>query len=737
MEKFIDFVNNNMINEAATLIVELYTENPKSFRKNILFGKILPEPTQRAFDKVKFARLETIFFHAVDVYKGKNSGDEGLLNEVLQIFISIKLLREANENNIDRLEKNLFAQRDYLDKLKCFSIFMQDQYRLMIESNRSQPNEQRLFTGFEMELEKNETGQFSTGLSYIDTYEATIDVADTFFRLFGFLNKKEIETQSYDEKVVIPYNDGSFEEILHLGAHRNLIDVLWGKFKYDNWDLKKNRQGSIDFLQFEPQNKRELLIGQIATLRYKQEELLNTSIAVQLHMKENQRISRSMELFARTAGLNIERHLEIDIEKYKIYRKLMDTISDPMKRRLSPIFKRLSYNGIPIEIFEETIQFLQVIAMTYDNSISIHFKQKNLSMYGKLAPMVKIERLCTSLSRLHNYDMAKARCLVDMLIFKNDKNIDVYSQPLIYCGKDTVLFVPCIIQTLNQSRAIEQHVKKWGVEISKKGPVYEEELRVALGSLDFLKVNRNPIEYIDYKERKQEFDFLAMFDDHLIVMEVKHIGVPYDENTKYNARDTLEYAVEQVKRRVDSIPHDWSILKELCSFELPEVPIEKSKIIKIVCTNIYNFTSIEIDGVPIMDSSSLKKFFTNPIISFFNPNAPTNRILERKLWRGSTPEVNEFKEFLKSPSTLDLYEHHFKEVFRPVIRINENEKNVVFFDYSLVTDPIAMMAKAAEQSQDNKKGNIGRNDPCLCGSGKKNKKCCNWETVSINDINKR
>lgn len=50
--------------------------------------------------------------------------------------------------------------------------------------------------------------------------------------------------------------------------------------------------------------------------------------------------------------------------------------------------------------------------------------------------------------------------------------------------------------------------------------------------------------------------------------------------------------VDQVNRRVKIVQKDWKKIKELASIKLPNEPYDEEHIIKVVCTDIYDFTSM-------------------------------------------------------------------------------------------------------------------------------------------------
>lgn len=278
-----------------------------------------------------------------------------------------------------------------------------------------------------------------------------------------------------------------------------------------------------------------------------------------------------------------------------------------------------------------------------------------------------------------------AKKIINWFIFKNkrDTHMDIFSQPLIYVGHEEVVFCPALINQINIPRYLENLSLDNGVKISLIGKKFEEELRILLAKSENIKVNTSRLDFIGL-QGEVEYDFLATFDDYLIIMEFKALVTPYDEVRLKKDEKEIKKGINQVNKRCKTILTDWNKVKANVNIDLPDKPFEEDKIIKIVCTNIYDFTTLEYDNVLITDSSVISKFFNNPIIT----RKQNNKVVSKhKMWKGDMPTVNEFLEYLKNPHVIKLYDNNI-DVQGRVFNEFKDEYIVGVYDFYLKDDPI-------------------------------------------------
>ena len=91
----------------------------------------------------------------------------------------------------------------------------------------------------------------------------------------------------------------------------------------------------------------------------------------------------------------------------------------------------------------------------------------------------------------------------------------------------------------------------------------------------------------------------------LLLFEFKSVLIPYDESEVLKREGVIKEGVEQIKRRCEIVKYDWDKIRENVNISLPEKTYPEDRIIKLVCTNVYDFTTLVIDGIMITDESTL------------------------------------------------------------------------------------------------------------------------------------
>ncbi|MEK4671117.1 YecA family protein [Niallia sp. FSL R7-0271] len=714
-------INEFNAQEASTILVNLYIENPDNFKKSLLLSNSLPEPLGRSFSDKKLNTLSLAFLLAGKQLIDKDVDIRKYVSEYSQITQAIKIIRGNTKSNEELLKENTFFEYSLSEQLQMFCIYIEDQSRL---SQNLLINDKNFRNGMENEVAKfNVDDVEGIKISETDRMEALIEIANTLFRFLYYKSGNDIENTLVESKSeIIPYNIQSFEEIIKLSLQKNLLVDIWGKFKFREWKLEKLRRNDTEYYVFIPNSKDDFKKERIAINRYLYRDHINVQQSNLKYFKENQKSSAYMDTISRNLDVNDIQNI-FKLEKREFFQAsiLFRNLIGGQLSALDDIYRDLEQDGIKISELFKGFEYLFTIAMIYKNAVLKEFDQDDIAQYKKLSPLTDKENLITHFSYLYDIDFVIAEKMINIFIFSNKPLLDVFSQPLIYAGGNKVIFCPSLILQMNTVRIIEMLVASWKKKISNKGKIYEEQLRYILSFNPHIQVNTNKIEFKAFDGRDVEFDFIGLFEDHLLLIEFKHLQIPYEDKIKRNALGTIDVGIEQVNRREAIInnDNDWVKIKEKCSFDLPDNP--PKKIIKLLCTNILDFTTIIREGVEIIDSSSLLKFFMSPEVKGFAIGNEINESLYQNLWKGKFPTVEEFKLFLDCPVAVKPFIDCYEGVLKPLTKIKEEDYNISFFDYSLTKDPYENINKKILINNKNK---VGRNEPCTCGSGKKSKKCC-------------
>ena len=208
----------------------------------------------------------------------------------------------------------------------------------------------------------------------------------------------------------------------------------------------------------------------------------------------------------------------------------------------------------------------------------------------------------------------------------------------------------------------------------------------------------------------------------LLLFEFKSVLIPYDESEVLKREGVIKEGVEQIKRRCEIVKYDWDKIRENVNISLPEKTYPEDRIIKLVCTNVYDFTTLVIDGIMITDESTLLKYFTDPFVAIYSKESRMTEVLSAEfLWKDGKPSVSEFVAYLKKPVTIGQITECLEDEIKTIPAF-EDDYLIAFEDVCLSKDPFRETINQKRQIIKGKK--IYPNDPCSCGSGKKYKKCC-------------
>ena len=216
------------------------------------------------------------------------------------------------------------------------------------------------------------------------------------------------------------------------------------------------------------------------------------------------------------------------------------------------------------------------------------------------------------------------------------------------------------------------------------------------GILDFqykdipnFNLNVNKVKYDAFDGKEIEYDVISVLGNYLILTELKAVMTSYDFNELEKRRERIKDAIKQLKRRKESVKHDWEKFKNLVSIELPEQPFDEDHIILVACTDTYDYTPLKYDDVFITDDSSYLKFFTNPYVELIEgkPGSASIRNVKR-IWKNGYPEAKEFMDYLMNPVTIQPFSDAVKKKYIPIPFMDKKDCAIFFEEYLLLEDPI-------------------------------------------------
>ncbi|WP_246187659.1 YecA family protein [Ornithinibacillus caprae] len=363
--------------------------------------------------------------------------------------------------------------------------------------------------------------------------------------------------------------------------------------------------------------------------------------------------------------------------------------------------------------------YLLSIGFAYSNNSSRYFNDSDFSF---LTPVFDINYFVEGFIKNYDIEIEKANELIELFIFKPKfmkKSLDIFSQPLIYVGDNQVVFCPHLIEQMNLERIVEKHLNAFKIQLSSKGTNLENKLISIMNFAPFFKVNNTKVKFIAYDQKQVEYDMIGVMGDKILLIEMKCLTRPYSEYEIHEKEREILNGVEQVNRREKILINQPEKVQKYMDIKLPTSSPTKDDIIKIVCTDIFDFTGRTEGDVYITDTSVFMRFFLDPNFEQIEVHGEEHTVINVESLYNEKPSSMELIEYLKLPFAVKPYFSNLVEEPQQLLMLSEHSNRIAFKDYIIRKNPFEKSSRIKPSTK-----KIGRNDMCPCDSGKKYKRCC-------------
>jgi hypothetical protein len=699
---------------AAEWLHEVYLQHRDNFMKPILLADVLPEPLQRDFEKnigtIKVFDSACELVHLKLNQSGQETGSfafqySSVIKTILDLYVH-------NKSNTKQLGDAELFKLPIPTIIHMLCVFLENQDRLSSLEQYVKMKESKYIDLFSRGVADIESGNGNISLS--TNLEAGFETVSVLFGYLFYKGKKELEREIEKAEDISPYEIPSIEKLNLLALHRGMVDHLWEKVKYRGWRQYLWRgMDEEEIMYYEPPNKKFFKLESAAVERYSYKEKLDLYKRQDLSFRSTfEKLILLEDNLAAEIDLDEPASLfRLNSEKLKqlthTYHKINETGIDSLEFIDSDIWRRnvLGANrNISFKKFFSFVTYLQALGGGYSQKSHENFVDEDRAGYKRLAPRIQKSALVNNYVELFDEELEVTTELLDMLTFRprpKGELSDLFSQPLVFMGEDEVVLVPALIKQLNLPRMIEQQFGIWKIDDAYKGKALERYIKRALSFNRFLKVNLGELKFDAFDGKPVEFDFLATFEDHVLLIEMKCLRRPYSPKEIFDLEDDVYYGVEQVNRRAEVLQRDWEQIRASATIGLPTSPPDPKKIIKVVCLNIFDFTAKKIDGVVITDASSLTKYFMNPVVDQIEIGKTKKKVGEFSLWELGKPTPMELKRFLEKPHAMkDIYDC-LESTPRQLMLIEEENEKIVFLDFAMTRNPTELIMSKMSPVQQN------------------------------------
>lgn len=303
------------------------------------------------------------------------------------------------------------------------------------------------------------------------------------------------------------------------------------------------------------------------------------------------------------------------------------------------------------------------------------------SMLPQHVPVLKRETICRALADASGVNGRQAKAIVEFLTFRGSGDQELWAQPLVPVGDDTLAPVFAAVEYPNLRRLVDVWIKQLGIDMSLRGPAFEQfvrsELHEYIKASAILRDSRVLQRGLTFKSkdfRDEQIDVVVVLEDLVIIGEAKCALRPTDAKQYAMHRKTVRDAASQVQRKADTIAEN----REQFRLQLGNqgvVVSENFRVLPIVILNSAIHAGIEVDGVCIADMHILKIFFDGELvdIAMQDRHGEMKHLKKRVFYVDSKGASEVAEQYFRSPPQMEALKLGLRRSMIPILPLNEGD----------------------------------------------------------------
>ncbi|MFM9886533.1 MAG: hypothetical protein ACKVQT_26195 [Burkholderiales bacterium] len=332
------------------------------------------------------------------------------------------------------------------------------------------------------------------------------------------------------------------------------------------------------------------------------------------------------------------------------------------------------------------------------------------------APVLQVGALARAVATASACSYLEATAIVEFLIFRGEKDQELWAQPLLPVSKEAVVPLFAAITSPNLRRLVDVWLRQLGVDLGLRGPAFEAHIRAFMrrdieqspllaGSSSCLGKH---LTFTPDGEREEEIDVVALIGDILIVGEAKCFLDPAEAKEIARHREKVLESVAQVKRKASAVARHKHAFRQRAAEEGLSIP-EEFRVQPLVILNNAIHVGITVESVPIVDENILGVFFRGNLVELVlkEPNMPINPIRKRVLYSSPEEAAHVLPAFLAAPPQMEPLLKGIARRLVPIPRVTQSDWVGLFLAVSCVpklessaqnhVQPLDSPARASEQ----------------------------------------
>lgn len=220
------------------------------------------------------------------------------------------------------------------------------------------------------------------------------------------------------------------------------------------------------------------------------------------------------------------------------------------------------------------------------------------------APLIARDQLEEIVGRALGVSAAQATAAVGAFVSPGTARSDPWLEPLVAVGDGLLAPVIVALRWPNLTRSVEHWLRKGGLEMARRGTLFEASVRRKLAGenrIERVRVFPGAIQYAN------EIDLVVRLGSTFLIGEVKCTVFPVEAHDYHTYWNTLREGARQARYRVEVLTADpQSFLDRI---GIGDVDPHECRFLPLVVTNVNAGAGHRFDGVPVVDPLVLHAFF--------------------------------------------------------------------------------------------------------------------------------
>ncbi|MCK4579362.1 MAG: hypothetical protein KAU50_11270 [Candidatus Marinimicrobia bacterium] len=314
------------------------------------------------------------------------------------------------------------------------------------------------------------------------------------------------------------------------------------------------------------------------------------------------------------------------------------------------------------------------------------FKINKLMQY---APKIKKSDIVHLIARGHDISHRKATTIFSFLTFVPNPRSELWSSPIVNLENDwhTIAIGPVLHG--NRLRILESLMRRGGVDLSKRGTLFEKDCRDRLSRalsanpiLDSAEIHPNSFT-LKTSGEKEEIDLIIRIEKTILIVEAKCLLFPAEPLEYFNYFDTLNQACTQIKRKAGFVEKHIELFLESLKWT-NDIQVQDIKLVPIVLVNQPIGAGLVINAIPIIDIRVISLYLRQSKLEhfvLFDEKGKKQFIgKETNLYESKEQASENILSYLCNPPQIEMLKRFIKIMKYPSPMIDGLDKPWIFLN---------------------------------------------------------